>query len=133
VGGGGAASPRARPCSSRFWAPEDGDTVDEIRRLANTGIDVFTALAVTIDGDAVVDPFAYRTQSPPGGFQLPFGPLMGDFGFPPTPDPRDPAVADGYWMLLSPFSRGEHVINIRSSAPNFTLDVTYTLTVGPSR
>lgn len=114
-----------------WWVPEDGNNVAEVRALANAQIDPTTSLEVIIDGVVIEDPFAYRAQSLPGGFALNFGPLLADFGFPPTPDPRDPAVADGYWILLTPLRKGEHEIEFRSSAPpSFNLDVTYQLTVG---
>jgi hypothetical protein len=142
-GGFGEANPAVRTCripsgkalffpiaNSLFWVPDDGPTVEDARRLANNQVNTFTALDVDIDGVAVQDPFAYRAQSPPGGFSLPFGPLLADFGYGPDPDPRGPAVADGYWILVSPLARGDHEIHITSSAPGFTLDVTYLVTVG---
>jgi hypothetical protein len=116
-----------------WWVPEDGDNVAEVRALANAQINAATSLEVSIDGVAIEDPFAYRAQSPPGGFALNFGPLLADLGFPPTPDPREPAVADGYWILLAPLRKGAHIIEFRSSQsgpPVFNLHVTYHLTVG---
>lgn len=113
-----------------WWVPEDGATVAEVRALAHGDIHSTTSLEVIIDGVVIDDPFAYRAQSPPGGFALPCGPLLADFGFSPTPDPRDPAVADGYWILLAPLHKGAHVIEFRSSSPQLNVEVTYHLTVG---
>jgi hypothetical protein len=114
-----------------FWVPEDGATVDEVRKKANAGINPTSVLQVQIDDVAIVDPFAYRAQSPPGGFALNFGPLLSDFGFEPLPDPRKPAVADGYWILVPPLHKGEHKIHFHSAnSGGFDLDVTYILTVG---
>jgi hypothetical protein len=117
--------------NSLFWVPEDGANVDAVRKAANGQINPISELEVSIDGIAIADPFAYRAQSPPGGFALHFGPLLGDFGFGPLPDPRDPAVADGYWILLAPLRKGEHEIHFRSSDPaaGFNVEVTYHLTV----
>jgi hypothetical protein len=117
-----------------WWVPEDGVDVAEVRAIANAQINATTFLEVSIDGVGIEDPFAYRAQSPPGGFALNFGPLLGDFGFDPMPDPRDPAVTDGYWILLYPLKKGVHDIRFRSVVgnlddPDFELDVTYTLTV----
>ena len=112
-----------------FWVPEDGADVAAVRAGANAQINLTTFLEVIIDGVVIADPFAYRAQSPPGGFALNFGPLLADFGYGPTPDPRDPAVADGYWILLAPLEEGEHAIVFRSDLPGFN-DVTYHLTVG---
>ncbi|MGI9031774.1 MAG: hypothetical protein ACR2HP_17590 [Ilumatobacteraceae bacterium] len=59
---------------------------------------------------------------------------LADFGFGPLPDPRDPAVADGYWLLIEPLSTGAHTISVRSTiAPDTTIDVTYNITVGNVR
>lgn len=117
-----------------WWVPDDGDTVDEVRASAQARIHPASTLEVSVDGVVIADPFAYRAQSPPGGFALHFGPLLDDLAFPPTPDPRDPAVTDGYWILLAPLRKGAHVIEIRSTRnlplPVFTLEVIYDLTVG---
>jgi hypothetical protein len=115
-----------------WWVPEDGDNAAEVRILANANINSTSALEVSIDGVVISDPFAYRAQSQPGGFALKFGPQLADFGFGPTPDPRNPAVADGYWILLAPLREGKHIIKFSSSNPPqaFELDVTYQLTVG---
>ncbi len=114
-----------------FWAPEDGKTVDEVRKLSNDAMDAITGLTGILDGVKFADLFAYRAQSPPGGFALPFGPLLADFGFGPTPDPRFPAVADGYWILLPPLTKGQHELVIGSSdGQELNVMVTYHLTVG---
>jgi hypothetical protein len=114
-----------------FWVPEDGDDVDEVRRIANGATNAITELEVSLDGRPVTDLFSYRAQSPPGGFALRFGPLLADFGFDPEPDPRQPAVADGYWILLAPLRSGVHELHIRNSdGSDLNIEVTYHLTVG---
>jgi hypothetical protein len=120
--------------NSLFWVPEDGANVGAVRDKANDAINPISELEISIDGVAIVDPFAYRAQSPPGGFALHFGPLLADFGYGSMPDPRDPAVADGYWILLAPLRKGAHEIHFRSSdSAGFNLDVTYRLTVGEGK
>jgi hypothetical protein len=110
--------------------PEPGG-VDELRADANEAItNPVPSLNVTIDGGVIEDLFAYRAQSPPGGFPLKVGPLFADFGLSPTPDSRDPAVADGYWILLAPLDKGAHEIHFSSHSAAFDLEVTYHLTVG---
>ena len=138
----GEANPAHRSCTipsgkalffplanSLFWVPEDGATAAAVRTAANAGMNAISGLEVMIDGVAVADPFAYRAQTQPGGFALTFAPLLADFGFSAQPDPRKPAVADGYWILLAPLHNGEHTIRFRASAVNFALDVTYGITV----
>ncbi len=110
--------------------PEDGANADAVRDKGNGAINPISELEIRVDGVAIADPFAYRAQSPPGGFALHFGPLLADFGYGSMPDPRDPAVADGYWILLAPLRKGAHEIHFRSSdSAEFNLEVTYRLTV----
>ena len=104
-------------------APEFGETEDEIRQDVNDDIDCRTTpeppppeencvvdLVCEIDGVPLQDLYAYRTESPEGGFVLSIeeGGLLNQFGF--APGDREPAVADGYWILLAPLSKGRHVI-----------------------
>ena len=143
-GAAGEPNPTTRRCAIKsgkalfiplanglFFAPEDGADVDAVRRGVNVQMDAITELELRVDGVVIADPFAYRASSPPGGFALDFGPLLADFGLSTQPDPRDPAVADGYWILLEPLSTGRHEIHIHSAnAGSFQLDVKYVLTVG---
>ena len=101
----------------------------EVRAKANAALAGIAELSVTLDGTPIEDPFAYRAQSPPGGFMLRYGPLIKEFGAGPEPDPR-PAVADGYWILLAPLSRGSHELVIHAGdGKDLNIDVTYHLTV----
>ena len=146
-GQAGEPNPSERTCSipggkalffplsnALFWVPDDGTTVDEVRKKSNDAMDAITGLTATLDGVKFADLFAYRAQSPPGGFALPFGPLLADFGYGPTPDPRFPAVADGYWILLPPLTTGQHELVFGSSdGQALNVEVTYRLTVGGGR
>jgi hypothetical protein len=43
-----------------------------------------------------------------------------------------PAVADGYWLLVTPLTPGEHTIYFKGiNNAGFTVEVTYFLTVQP--
>jgi hypothetical protein len=108
------------------FAPEFGNTVEEVRADANGYIEVDPIMSCEIDGGAVDDLFAYRAQSPPGGFLLTSDALLVDFGL--DPGPRFPAISDGYWIMLKGLGPGEHEIHIL--APGLPLDVTYFLTLG---
>ena len=118
-----------------WWTPEDGPTAEAVRVLANQSVDVEgLTMEVLVDGEPVEDIFGYRAQSPPGG--SPYTVLEGSAGnvlFGIEPGVRDPSVADGYWVMLRPLSRGEHTVVIRAffETPDFTfdLDVTYNITV----
>jgi hypothetical protein len=103
------------------WAPEflneapcpSGLTeeLDLIRCDVNDDIPLapFADLTLVIDGKAVPDLYAYRSQSQAGGFTLEIGPLFEAFGVPPGP--RFPAVADGYWILLDKLPPGLHTVS----------------------
>ena len=118
-----------------WWAPEDGETVEELRAIANSFIDpTNSSVSCEIDGVPVADLFAYRAQSPPGGFvfDIPEGSVGTIFGF--LPGPRFPSVADGYWVGLNPLPEGAHTIHFAAvvgdpKTPDFELDVTYFLTI----
>ena len=121
------------------FAPEFGNTVEEIRADANGDIelDPDPIISCVIDGVPVDDVFAFRAQTPPGGFLLTSVTLFEAFGLPAGP--RDPAISDGYWLMVEGLGPGEHEIQILATVPNpkknrpplFELDVTYILTVGP--
>ncbi|MCK6459332.1 MAG: hypothetical protein L6Q95_05500 [Planctomycetes bacterium] len=107
------------------WAPEDGSDEDAVRALANALADEFDILEVEVDGTAIEDPGSYRAESP--AFTLP-APEDGVLGL---DAPREPAVADGFWIMLAPLSRGEHVVRIHggSTTFGFEVEVTYLLAV----
>lgn len=116
-----------------FVTPEEG-TVEEVRALANEPTDRASVLECSIDGVSVADIFAYRAQSPPGGFpfEVVEGSILIDWGL--EPRGPEPAVSDGYWLYLPPLSAGEHVIEFHGvvgdpAAPDFELSVKYILTV----
>ncbi len=119
-----------------WWAPEDGETVEELRAIANSFIDPGSlTLSCEIDGEPVSDLFSYRAQSPTGGFvfDIPAGSVFNTFGF--DPGLRDPSVSDGYWIGLAPLPGGDHTIHFTAVVgdpddPDFALDVTYFLSTG---
>jgi hypothetical protein len=122
--------------NSLFIRPDEGATTEIVRGKANAQSNTATVLQAEIDGRPVGDAFAYRAQSPPGGFALKVekGSLLnGQFGF--TTGDRRGSVADGHWLLIKPLSRGPHVVHVAGklgdpAAPDFELDVTYEITVG---
>lgn len=113
------------------WATEPEETEEEIRDIVNESTDAITILECSVDGVPLQDLFSYRAQSP--AFVLPVteGSLANtvvDVG------EYFPAVADGYWVLLAPLSKGPHVIEFRGGAgdpdaPDWEVSVTYFLTV----
>jgi hypothetical protein len=125
------------PIVNYFWVnvPELGDDPwsDEqaayVRSILEPIIDSAQDLVLEIDGKVISNVYDLRVYSEVGSCTIPDGNI---FGFPIPPGPHE-CVADGYWALLPPLSVGEHTIHFSGSVPatNFSLDVTYHLTVQP--
>ena len=94
-----------------------GSTTAELRACAAAQADDFTKLRARVDGRKIEGLSRFRFESPPFRFES-----VSDnpFGVPATP-PGEPsrAVADGYWIMLHPLSRGVHRIRFGGSAPSF--------------
>lgn len=93
-------------------------------------MDAVTSLAATVDGVALQDLFAYRADSPAFTFVANEGSVATEF-FGLDPGSYGPAVSGGYWIMLPPLQKGDHVITFSGSNPSdgFSSDVTYNLTV----
>jgi len=101
--------------------------VPTLRAAAAAATTAATVLEVSIDGQAVSNLRDYRALSPDGfNVTLPEGNLLGlpagTYG---------PHVADGYWLLLTPLSVGQHTIVVHAVNPTFGIDytVTYHITI----
>ena len=94
-----------------------GSTTAELRACAAAQADDFTKLRARVDGRKIEGLSRFRFESPPFRFAS-----VSDnpFSVPATP-PGEPsrAVADGYWIMLHPLSRGVHRIRFGGSAPSF--------------
>jgi hypothetical protein len=88
------------------WAPEDGETVEELRGVAGFLTDLVVEMECEVDGVPVEGLFENRVASP--GFAFEGGAVFGLEGG------RDLAAGDGYWLMLDPLSPGEHVIEYHS-------------------
>jgi hypothetical protein len=110
-------------CSTVEPPPYFGRDEAELRACAVDGMNQhlasFTALEVSVDGQAIGDLAPYRVSTPPFPLLLPPGNVLG------TTTPVAHSVGDGFQVLLAPLTEGDHVITI-SEGP-FT--VTYRLTV----
>jgi len=110
----------------------DNMTVDEKQEEAH----FFGSLACRMDSMLDNTPTVYslptvRAQSEPFLLEVATPDVFGDDG---VVDPE--AVADGYWVMVPPLSKGEHVLHFTGSLchpetgdPFFTSDVTYNLSV----
>ena len=111
-----------------------GSTADEQRDTAKFLADHITTVSCAIDGVTVPNIDRYRFVSPQFRFSAPSPWIFGETGGNGT------SVADGYYLLLAPLSRGKHTIQI-TGAFHFSVaegdpfdfdtaaDVTYRITV----
>ena len=109
-------------------------TVDQLRALAESRVIPAKKLHASIDGSPLL---SQRAISPVFSYTLPPSPdnlIYAGFGV-SLPGPCwpsltvTPAVADGFYIMLTPLTAGSHRINFGGSGPGITLDVTYNLTV----
>ena len=113
-------------------------TVEQLRDIAKNFVIPPANLHTSIDGHSLTNLESYRAISPVFSYTLPPSPdnvIDAAFGV-SLPGPCwpsltvTPAVADGFYIMLTPLTAGSHSINFGGSGPGITLDVTYNLTVG---
>ena len=121
------------PCPPEFgFEPAPGQTLEEFLREFATGvIDGAANMAVDVDGVSLGDVSSFRGTS--DLFLLDIDPSWAAADPCVTGDPQ-PAVVDGFWMMLAPLTPGPHTLHFHAELPafgGFTVDVTYNLTVQP--
>jgi len=119
------------------WAPEDGPNEASLRTLANEAMDDVSELHFSLDGVPLANPFDYREESPVFTLSIPPGSVYTECCGLAAGD-RDPAVSDGYWVMLEPLSPGPHLLEfggvVGGDGPlaGFAVDVTANLNVVPA-
>lgn len=114
-------------------------TEAQLFTFAKAGMDTSTSTECDIDGKTVTnlsDPLTtpYRAVSPVFDYWLPPTDNVQQFwGFTDLSGRVRGAVSDGVYLMLEPLPVGEHTIHFTGSIPsaNFTLDITYHITVVP--
>lgn len=116
-----------------------GDTEEAQRETAAWIADHIVSVSCTVDGKPVKHMERYRVQSPTQfSFTAP-----DPWVFSPAPGGDGTAMADGYFVMLTPLSKGKHTIHFTGSfrfeagefgpeqieAVEFGLDVTYHINV----
>ncbi len=125
------------PCPDPNFQPEPGQTMEDfLTQGAHWYIDHVTMLGADVDGVALEGLENYRAYSKL--FYITIDPNL------VTLDPCDtglpqPAVSEGYWIMLTPLTPGSHTIHFTGRWLftleedgfdwDFTVDVTYYLTV----
>ena len=117
------------PCPDTTFHPAPGQSLqDFLTQGAMQGVDLVNALTLTVDGHEVPNLFSYRYTSPL--FQF-----TGNTTLQTTLDgcitgQHQPAVSDGYYVMLHPLGVGTHTVVFTSSDTNNNhSSVTYNLTI----
>jgi hypothetical protein len=107
--------------------------VPQLRALAAGGIDAVLETHATLNGMPLQ---IVRITSPVFSYWLPPTDNIYEFFGVTNPDGSPvtgtikPAYADGYWVEIPPLPRGgPYLLNFGGSAPGFTLDITYHITI----
>jgi hypothetical protein len=108
------------------WSPEQEAYA---RGIIGAAIDTAQNLTCQVDGKEITDLMAYRCQTPAGGAEMVTMPDGNVFGIPAGT--YGPMVTDGYYLMLTPLTPGEHTIHFTAGlGESVPMDVTYHLTVG---
>jgi hypothetical protein len=118
-------------CSTVEPPPFFGRDEAELRRCASEAVDHtesavdMSTMALTVDGERIADLASYRAATPLFRLWLPQENLLG------LEQTVAESVADGYQVMLSPLSLGEHEVVITVPGPQGEepVTLTYTLTV----
>jgi hypothetical protein len=118
-------------CSVAEDPPFHGDDETELRSCANGLLDLVSDPYAEIDGRPVGDPGAYRVESP----LFHWGPLPAGNPLGLSAGTQSDAVGAGYFLLLAPFSVGDHRIVVRANVAEFgiAVDTEFIINVEPQR
>jgi len=108
--------------------------IADLRSYAAAYIDGATKLALDLDGFKIPHlKTAFRVQSTVFPFTIPDDNLLNAVGEGPyAAGSYYPGLDDGVYVMIPPLRSGSHKIHLHAYVPayNFTLDITYNLTVG---
>lgn len=120
-------------------AEGNGSTENQLRDCANSIIDGARKLSAELDGESLKElgiKQRYRSDSPLFIWTLASHDNVLKAGGADIADgTSSPAVADGVHLMLAPLPIGPHTLRFHGEFPkfNFSLDITYYLTVGPEK
>ena len=110
--------------------PCDVPTLQAAAAAAALAVDL---MEVTIDGRVIPNVERFRTLSPSEfSVTIPADNFPTHFGSPVPAGTYSPQVADGYYLILTPLSVGQHTIALHvDSTLGFSYDHLYNITVAP--
>ena len=117
------------PCPDTTFHPAPGQSLQAfLAQGAKQVVDGVNALTLTVDGRGVPDLFAYRYPTPL--FYFTGDPRRTTSSDGCITGRRQPAVADGYFVMLRPLRAGRHTLRFTShDAMGNSNSLTYDLTV----
>ena len=119
--------PEPPPPEPPTFQPAPGQSLEAFLLAdAKKVIDTVNELVADLDGQPLTHLFSYRANSQL--FSFTGAESLRALDGCVTGSPQL-AVADGYWLLLEPLSRGRHTLHFRAALPGFSNDVTYHLTI----
>jgi hypothetical protein len=107
-------------------------TIDELRATAADFMNLATDLTAELDGVPIGNLELYRFAAGPFGVDIPSGNIWEFFGCDTPAGHYEPLLADGFFLMLKPLPPGPHTLHFSGTIGdpvNFTLDITYDLTV----
>lgn len=117
------------PCPYAGFKPAPGQSLkDFLMRKAMEMVDQGTLMSITLDDMRITDLVPYRVTT--DLFYLNALPELTCLDACVTGE-LQPALADGYWIMLRPLSPGQHKLQYKGSYPKvgWVMDVTYYLTI----
>lgn len=116
----------------------NGSTEAELRACTDSYMSVVTNVAAKLDGRPIQNLQRFRAASPLFTYgPLPAGNVPDTFPGVDAPEGTTSlSAADGFYLMLAPLPVGHYTLRFSGTfgAPiNFTLDITYNLTVAPDR
>jgi hypothetical protein len=117
------------PCPDPTFQPAPGQSLQEFLTAgARSVVDLVNGLSLTVDGQSVGDPFRYRSTTPL--FEFIGDPTLASSIDGCITGAPQPAVADGFLVMLKPLHPGSHTVVFTASDTHGThTSVTYHLTV----
>lgn len=117
------------PCPDPTFHPAPGQSLqDFLTAGARSVVDLVNGLSLTVDGQSLADPFRYRFTTPL--FNFTGDPTLASSIDGCITGEAQPAVADGFLVMLKPLQSGSHTLVFTASDTRGTqTSVTYHLTV----
>jgi hypothetical protein len=127
--------PTLPTCSDSYWPNYPANpAVHSWTDLANWVASFYNpppVMEVTVDGVTLTGLSAYRAQAPKFDYTLTSDNIFNAFGVVRAAGTYGPTGSDGFWIMLTPLSEGEHTLHFKTG--DLFQDILYHLTVTPKK